>query len=326
MTISRRHLLASAGGCAVASVTGGAFAQETANRPLTIVVPYPPGASSDQIARLVAERMQKDTGATIVVENRGGAGGNIGSAYVAKSPPDGTRILLATQPVVAINPYVYKNIGFDPVKDLTPLTCAVNGVIAIAAHPSLPVNSIAELIAYGKAHPNALNFGTAGQGSPQHVGGLLFAQRAGFEWTHIPYRGGGPMVTDLIGGQLKAGIVTLSAVKGFLADGKVKILAIGEKTRFSGTPNIPTIAETLPGFELTTWLGFFGPGGLPGNLTQSLSQQLIKALNDPGVKNKLMDSALPIRPEGPAALAQLVASDQAQYQKIIRQHNISIDS
>lgn len=325
MTFSRRRLLLASSGLAALAAARPAWAQAFPSRPITIVVPYPPGASTDMVARLVQQRMQTDTGATIVVENRAGANGNVGAAYVAKSPPDGYRILMATQPIVTINPYVYRNMGFDVAKELTPLTCAVNGVVCIAVHPSLGVNSLPELIAYGKANKGALSFGTAGAGSPQHIGGLLFAQRAGFEWTHIPYRGGGPMVTDLLSGQVKAGIVTLSAVKAYQADGRLKILAIGEKTRFSGAQSLPTIGETLPGFELTTWLGFFGPGNLPPEVTQYLSRQLIAALQADPVRTKLEDSALPVRAEGPAALAQLVAADQAVYSRIIREHNITAE-
>lgn len=322
-TIHRRRLLA--GAVAAAVLPASVRAQAFPNRAITIVCPYPPGASTDQVARLVSQRMATDIGAPVITDNRAGANGNVGAAYVAKSPPDGYRILLATQPIVTINPYVYKNIGFDANKELTPLTCAVNGVVCIAVHPSLPVNNVAELIAYGKAKPNELNFGTAGSGSPQHIGGILFGQRAGFEWTHVPYRGGGPMVTDLTGGQVKCGIVTLSAVKGLADQGRLKILAIGEKQRFSGAPNIPTISETVPGFELTTWLGFFGPGGLPPEIVQYLSRHLVNALTSAEVRAKLLESALPVRAEGPLALAQLVASDQAVYQRIIREKNITAE-
>jgi tripartite-type tricarboxylate transporter receptor subunit TctC len=321
--ISRRQLMA--GAAASALLPGVVRAQAFPNRPITIVVPYPPGASTDQVARLVQQRMTTDVGVPVIVDNRGGANGNVGAAYVAKSPPDGYRILLATQPIVTINPYVYKSVGFDPNKELTPLTCAVNGVVSVAVHPSLPVNNIAELIAYGKARPGELNYGTAGAGSPQHIGGLLFAQRAGFEWTHVPYRGGGPMVADLMSGQIKCGIVTLSSVKALADQGKLKILAIGEKTRFSGAPNIPTISESLAGFDLTTWLGFFGPGGLPPELTQFLSRHLVAALTSEGVRSKLQELALPVRADGPAALAQLVAADQALYQRIIRERNITAE-
>lgn len=300
-------------------------ARAQSSRPITLVVPYPPGASTDQLARLVAQRWTSITGQTMLVENKGGANGNVGAALVAKAPADGTRILLATQPILAINPFLYKDSGFDANKDLTPLTCAVNGVVSLVVHPSLPVNNVAELIDYAKKNPGAVQFGTAGSGSPQHIGGLLFAQRAGINLTHVPYRGGGPMVNDLLAGHIKMGIVTLSAVKAFAADKRLKVLAIGEKTRFAGAPDIPAIAETLPGFELTTWLAFFAPGGLPREQVNTLSQALVRAVNADDVKSRLMDLALPPRTEGPEALARLVQTDQEMYGRIIREYKITAD-
>jgi tripartite-type tricarboxylate transporter receptor subunit TctC len=277
------------------------------------------------LARLVQARMSAATGRTVIVENKGGAGGNIGAAYVAKSPADGYRILLATQPIVTINPFLYKDPGFDANKDLAPLTSGVNAVVSLVVHPSLPVNSVAELIEYGKKHPGELNYGTAGNGSPQHIGGLLFAERAGITMTHIPYRGGGPMVTDLLAGQIKVGIVTLSTVKQYIADKRLKVIAIGEKTRFSGTPDIPTIAETLPGFELTTWLGFLGPAGMPPNVVDYLVTQLTNALKSDEVKTPLLNAALLVNPEGPAALERVIKADQDTYSKIIKQYKITND-
>lgn len=324
MSIQRRQALGLLTTAAAAAAWPlGALAQ--ANRPITLLVPYPPGASTDQLARLVAQRWTSITGQTMLVENKGGANGNVGAAVVAKSPPDGTRILLATQPILAINPFLYKDSGFDANKDLTPLTAAVNGVVALVVHPSLPANNIAELIDYAKKNPGVVQFGTAGSGSPQHIGGLLFAQRAGINLTHVPYRGGGPMVNDLLAGHIKMGIVTLSAVKAFAADKRLKVLAIGEKTRFAGAPDIPAIAETLPGFELTTWLGFFAPGGLPRDQVNALSQALVRAVNADDVKSKLMELALPPRTEGPEALARLVQSDQEMYGRIIREYKITAD-
>lgn len=322
MQVRRRQAMAMM--AAATALPWKAMAQgDFPNRPITLVVPYPPGASTDQVGRLTQSSWTHLTGHTVVVENKGGAAGNVGSAYVAKSPPDGYRILLATQPVLTINQFLYKDMGFDPAKDLTPLTAAVNAVVAVVAHPSVPANNMAKLIEYGRKNPNALHYGTAGSGSPQHIGGLLLAQRAKFGLTHVPYRGGGPMVTDLLAGHIPLGIVTLSAVKAYAADKRLKILAIGEKERFAGAPDIPTIAETVPGFELTTWLGYFAPGGVPTEVVGHLSQQLIRSLNAPDVKSKLVDLALPLRTEGPEALARLVQSDREQYGRIIREHNIT---
>ncbi len=325
MQIPRRHALGMITSALAAGFPLAGRAQAYPNRPITVIIPYPPGASTDQVGRLVQQRMALNNNITVIAENRGGAGGNLGSAYVAKSPPDGYRVLLATQPIPTINPFLYKDMGFDPNKELTPLTAAVNAVVCIVAHPSLPANSIAELIDYGKKNPGVLNYGSAGAGTPQHIGGLLFAQRAGFDLTHVPYKGGGPMVADLVAGHIKLGIVTLSTVKAFIADKKLKVLAIGEKTRFVGAPDIPTIAETLPGFELTTWLGFFGPGGLPQEQINYLSKAIIQALNHEEVKSKLIELALPLRAEGPEALAKLVKADQEAYGRIIREHKITAE-
>jgi tripartite-type tricarboxylate transporter receptor subunit TctC len=327
MLIGRRKAMKLTVAGAACMVTGLAKAQAPmpAGKVLTLVVPYPPGASTDQVARLLAQHWPAVTGQTLVIENKGGANGNLGAAVVAKSPPDGSRILLATQPIVSINPFVYKDAGFDASKDLTPLTCGVNAVVALVCHPSLPVSSMAELIDYGKRHPGELQYGTAGSGSPQHVGGLLLAQRAGISLTHVPYRGGGPMVSDLLAGHIKLGIVTLAVVKGHLADKRLKILAIGEKSRFAGMPEIPTIAETLPGFELTTWLGFFGPHGLPRERANALSQTLTQVLNIDEVKAQLQQMGLPLRTEGPEALARLVQSDQDLYGRIIRDNRITAE-
>ena len=325
MNVPRRHALGMMASALASGLPTMASAQAYPSKPISVIIPYPPGASTDQVGRMVQTRLAINNNVTVVAENRGGAGGNLGSAYVAKSPPDGYRILLATQPIVTINPFLYKDMGFDPDKDLTPLTCAVNAVVCLVVHPSFPVNSVAELIAYGKKNPGMVNYGTAGAGTPQHIGGLLFGQRAGFDLTHIPYKGGGPMVADLLAGHIKMGIVTLSTVKAYMADKRLRVIAIGELARFAGAADIPTIAETLPGFELTTWLGFFGPGGLPAERVSYLSNGIIRALNSDDVKPKLLDLALPIRADGPEALAKLVKADQEAYGRIIREHKITAD-
>jgi tripartite-type tricarboxylate transporter receptor subunit TctC len=260
-----------------------------------------------------------------VIETRAGAGGTIGAAYVAKSPPDGYRILMATQPIITINPHLQKDMGFDPLKDLTPLTNGVNAVVCIAVSSSVPAQNLAELIAWGRKNPGALTFGTAGAGSPQHVGGMLLAQRAQMEMTHVPYKGGGPMLTDLMAGHIKAGVATMSVFRPFINDRRIKVLAIGEKARFPGAPDIPTIAETVPNFELSTWLGFYGPGGLPADITRTLSMELIKALKADDVRGKLADAGLLVAADGPEALGALGRSEHELYGRIIRDNRISAE-
>jgi tripartite-type tricarboxylate transporter receptor subunit TctC len=316
-----RRMLAAVAFGSLASLS---HAQPFPSQSIAIVVPYPPGASADQVARLVAPKLSASIGQPVIVEYKAGANGSVGAAYVAKSPPDGYRILMATQPILGINAHVQKDTGFDPIKDLTPLTKAVNAVVALGVHPSLPVKSMAELIDYAKKNPGSLTYGTAGAGSPQHIGGVLLSQRAQIETTHVPYKGGGPMVADLLAGHIKAGIATLAALKPYMG-GRIRIIAVGEAGRFPTAPEIPTMAETLAGFELTTWLGFFGPAGLPPNLVAVLSGELAKALRTDDVRTKLQDAALLVSPDGPEALARVVREDYELYGRIIREHRIAVD-
>jgi tripartite-type tricarboxylate transporter receptor subunit TctC len=324
-TTRRRVLGAALGATALATLPAQAHAQAFPARPVNIVVPYPPGGSSEQLARSVQVRLSAALGQPVVIENRAGAGGTIGAAYVAKSPPDGYRILMATQPIITINPHLQKDMGFDPLKDLTPLTNGVNAVVCIAVSSSVPAQNLAELIAWGRKNPGALTFGTAGAGSPQHVGGMLLAQRAQMEMTHVPYKGGGPMLTDLMAGHIKAGVATMSVFRPFINDRRIKVLAIGEKARFPGAPDIPTIAETVPNFELSTWLGFYGPGGLPADITRTLSMELIKALKADDVRGKLADAGLLVAADGPEALGALGRSEHELYGRIIRDNRISAE-
>ncbi len=319
-----RRLLAVLSAAALCAVSSPAsFAEGFPDRPITIVVPYPPGASTDQIARLVAPKLQAATGQAIVIENRPGADGSTGAAFVAKSPPDGYRILIATQPVVAINPHLQHRTEFDPLTQLAPLTSAVDAVMAIAVTASLPVNNLAELIAYAKQNPGKLSFGSAGVGSPQHLGGVLLGERAGIQWTHVPYRGGGPMVTDLLAGHIQVGIATLAAFKPVMS--QIKVLAVGDETRFAGAPNVPTISETLPGFQLTTWLAFYGPHGLPADVADRLTTELIRALRAPDVSAQLQASALLVNADGPGPLDKVGRADYESYGKVITDHHITSD-
>lgn len=322
MHARRRLLLAST---ALAVAPRLTRAQAWPVRPVTLVVPYPPGAATELVARSIQQRLAAGLGQAIVIENRAGAGGSIGAASVAKAPPDGYRFLMATQPIITISPHLQKDMGFDPLKDLTPLTNAVNATVAIAVSSSLPVQTLPDLFAFAKRNPGALSYGTAGAGSPQHIGGVLLGQRAGIDWTHVPYKGGGPMLTDLLAGHVKVGIATLSVFRPYAADKRLKILAVGDKARFAGLPDIPTIAETLPGFELSTWLAFYGPGALPADIVRTLSGELVKALRADEVRGKLADAGMPVAADGPEALAALGRAEYDLYGRIIRDARITAD-
>jgi tripartite-type tricarboxylate transporter receptor subunit TctC len=326
MNLQRRHVL-TALAAALSGTLPLASRAQTAypSKPLTIIVPYPPGASSDLTGRLVQAKMSETFGQPVIVENRAGANGALGAAYVARSAPDGTRILLATQPIVTINPYLQKDNNFDPMKELVPLTNAVNAVVAICVNTALPVKTLGELIAYARKNPGTVSFGTAGTGTPQHIGGIQLNQQAGIDMVHVPYKGGGPMVNDLLAGHVKVGIATLSVFKPFMNDSRLKVIAVGEPTRYAPYPDIPSVSETLPGFELTTWLAFFGPVGMPAAASTVLETALINALKSDDVRTKLAESALIVKADGPAALAKVVQSDHDVYGKIIREHKITAD-
>ena len=310
---------------ACALVAPLAQAQTYPDHPITLVLPYPPGASTDQLARAVQNPLQDALGQPVVIENRAGAAGNIGSAFVAKSPPDGYRLLLTTNAVLTLNPHFYPNLGFDPLTDIAPVTRAVNGALAVVVHNSLPVNSIAELIAYAKQHPREISYGTTGTGSPQHMMGETLARRAGIEIVHIPYKGGGPAMTDLLGGHIKMVFITLSTVLPHIGGGQIKILAIGETKRFAGAPDIPTVAETLPGFDVSSWLCFAFPGGTPKPIVDRVNTELVKALNLPDVKANLEKLALPVVAGTPGELAQTIRSDYERWGTLIREMNLKPD-
>lgn len=262
--VRRRQLLLATSGSLLGSSMSEA--QGFPNRTIELIVSAPPGASVDFTGRLVQTKIGNSLGQPMVVENRTGAGGNIGSAYVAKSPPDGHRILLTTNAVMTVNPHVYKNMGFDVLKDLAPITLAVSGPIGIAVSAITGIRSMAELVDFARRNPGKLSYATPGSGSPQHVVGELIKQRAGIFIVHIPYRGLGPAFVDVIAGTVQVVISTLSALLPHAAAGKLRILALAEPRRSEAAPELPVIAETIPGVEASAWLAFFAPGGTPRDI------------------------------------------------------------
>jgi tripartite-type tricarboxylate transporter receptor subunit TctC len=324
MTIQRRVALKALASGLTLSAPALSLAQTAyPSKPLTVIIPYPPGASTDQTGRRVANKMAPTFGQPVIAENKPGASGVVGAAYVARSPADGTRILMATQPILTVSPHLNKDMGFDAQKDLVPVSSAINAVVAVCVSSKIPVKTLPELIDYSKRNRGKLSYGTAGQGSPQHIGGLLLNQKAGMDMVHVPYKGGGPMVNDLLAGHVNVGIATLSVFKPLLNDPRVRVIAIGEKSRYAGTPDIPTIAETIPGFELNTWLGFFTAAGTPADILASLRKSVEAALNAADVKDPLAASALLVQQTGPQGLAATVKSDYETYGRIIRENGIT---
>lgn len=293
--------------------------------PLTIIVPYPPGGSTDSSARIMQKAIAPLLDRIVVVENKPGANGNIGAAYVAGSPAGSDRILLATQPIITLSPHLYDNLPFDALKDLKPIVNASSSVVAVAVHPSLPVTNMAELIAYAKENNGKLNYGTSGAGSGQHVFMELLTGEAGVDMTHVPYRGAGPMATDLVAGHIQVGISTLSSFKPFMDAGTARILAITEPQRFEGEPDIPTVSETFPGKTLVPWLGYFGPANMPDQTVHAIGAAMLQALQTDEVRNALFPLGLVPIGDGPEDFKRSVESEYQRYGKVIRDHGITLN-
>lgn len=295
---------------------------EYPNKPLRMVVPYPPGASTDSLGRIVAQKISVSLGQPVVVDNRGGASGNIGSDFVAKSAADGYTLMVGTDATHTANLFLTAAPTFHPVKDFTALTQAVANPIVLVVHPGIPAKNLAELIAYCKQHPGQLAYGSSGTGSPHHLAGELLKQLTGVPFVHVAYRGGGPAVTDLLGGQIPMVFSSLITVLPHIKSGKLKAIGFTQSSRYPGLPQVPTFAETLPGFEMNSWLGFFAPAKLPPAVTKRLQSELVKALRDNEVSAKLDSMGLMVVANSAEDFAEQVRKELEQRGKLIQQAGI----
>jgi len=262
-------------------------ANDYPTRPITLVVPYAPGGGNDVLARGIAEPMSKTLGQRIVIENRGGAGGSIGTRQVATAAPDGYTLGLGGTGTLAIDPTLYPNSGYDPRKDFAPVGLIATSPLIILVNPSLPAHNVQELIALAKAQPGKLNYASAGTGSGIHLGTVLFATAAGIELTHVPYRGTGPALTDLLGGHVALYFSSLPSALGLVKDGKLRALGVTGLTRSATFPDLPTVAEQgLPGFEAVLHYGIVAPAGTPRPIVDKLNAALREALGDPSISNR----------------------------------------
>ena len=302
-----------------------AMAQDFPTRPVTIMTPQPPGAASDLLARTVGDRLNLAWGQPVVVDNRPGASGNVGAALAARAPADGYTLMVGTDAMLTSNVYLFKNMQFDPVKDFAPITNGGANIICLAVNTQLPVASVPELIAYAKANPGKLQYGSSGIASPHHLSGELLAQKTGIQIVHVPYRGGGPAATDLLGGHISMAFLSLSSAVPLLSSGKIRILAVVEKTRYAAMPDIPTMGETVPGFEMSSWLGFFAPAATPAPLVARLNEAIIKALTADAVKEKLASLGLVVAPSTPAELATIIKEGLAVRGQLIKAANIQAE-
>jgi tripartite-type tricarboxylate transporter receptor subunit TctC len=288
-------------------------------KPITIVVPVPPGPSIDMIARLMAAKLSDALGQTVIVDNRSSANGMIGSAAVAHAAPDGYTLLAATPASHVTAVHLMKNLPVDPAKDFTPIMAAVEPVTALVVNAELPVNSVPELIAYAKANPGKLSYGSSGIGSVFHLTGELFNRTAGVNITHVPYRGVSQPMQDVAAGHIQLLHISLSSARGALTSGKAKVLAILEPRRYAKMPDVPSMSEVLPGFRKpSTWFGFFGPAKLPPDIVARLSTEMRKAMAAPDVRAKMESQDLIIIADTPEQFAALQKRGIEEFGEIIK--------
>jgi tripartite-type tricarboxylate transporter receptor subunit TctC len=292
-------------------------AQSYPQRPITLVVPYPAGGGNDVLARLVAEKMSHSLGQQIVVENRGGAGGTIATRQVAKSAPDGYTLLIATSSL-AINPSLYPNVGYDPRKDFAPVGLIASSSNVALVHPSVPASSIKELIALAQQNPGKLNFASTGSGSSVHLAAELFALMAEIKLTHVPYRGSGPALNDLVGGHVTMMFATMPS-SGLARDGKVRALAVTGAKRSSVLPDVPTVAEAgLPGYEAVLHYGLVAPAGTPRPIIDKLNAALRLALGDESLRQRLATEGAEPLPSTPEEYAADIDHEEIKWSKIVQ--------
>lgn len=307
-------------------VSLSAFAQPFPSKPVRLIVPFPPGGAVDYYARAVQNRLQETLGQPILIENRSGAGGMLGADLVVKAAPDGYTLLVGNIASLAMNVGLYSKMTYDPRKDLTPIirTVAVNYVMTV--HPSVPARSVKELIDHAKANPGKLSYGSAGSGSAPHLATELLKQRAGIDMLHVPFKGGGPMVADLLGGQIHIVIADQANLMPHVKAGKLRALAVGTLERSASYPDIPTIAESgFPGFEARAWQGIAGPANLPADIVTQLNAAFARAMAFPEVHQRLLDGGLDPITGTPEDFAAFIRSEIDKWAKVAKDVGARVD-
>jgi len=303
--------------CACIALPLAAQAQAYPSRPIRSIMTVAGGA--DIVARLVAQGLSGALGQPVVVETQSGAGGAIGADAVARAAPDGYTIMLTSASALVMNRFLSKSARLDPLKDFTPITKAFETVALVVTSPALPVDSMQELIEYAKRHPGKLSYGTSGIGTTHHLSGESIRLLTGIDWVHVPYKGGPPVITDLIGGEIQVGFSILATAAPFLASGKIKILAVNGAKRYHVIPNVPTLSEQLPGYEPpSTWGGYFGPAGMPRPIVARLHDEIVRILNSPEVRAKAEDIGFPVATSTPDELLATIRRDIEYTAKIVK--------
>lgn len=303
-----------------------ASAQDFPNRPIRLVAPLAPGGATDLVARVLAERAGKLLGQPMVVENRPGAGGTVGSALVVQSPPDGHTLLMGTIGTLAISPAMYPKMPYDTDRDLTPVVLVAGGQFALVVHPSFPARNFEEFLQHVRAHPGQTNYGSAGNGSTLHLGMELLASMAGLRLTHVPYKGSGPLVTALAAGEVQVGLPDVPSVMQFVRSGRLRALAVTGAQRDPTLPDVPTVTESgIKAYDVVVWLGVMAPARTPAEIVQRLNDAMVRALREPEVSARLKEFGMQVYASNPADFARFLSAERAKWEPIVKASGATIN-
>ena len=309
-----------------AAWSGGAFAQAFPSKPVKLVIPFPPGGSLDAAGRAIADKLTQMWGQSVVVDNKPGAGGNIGADFVAKSAPDGYTVVMGALSTHAVNPSLYPKMPYDAVKDFAPISLVAITPNVLVVNPSLPVNSVKDLIAYAKANPGKLSFGSGSNGSAGHLAGELFKVDTGTDMVHIPFKGGAPALQALLAGDTQLMFDNLANSMQQVKAGKLKALAVTTEKRSALVPDLPTMAESgVPGFDISTWFGIMAPAGTPPDVIAKWNTDLVKVLNSPDMRERMTAQGAEAAPDTPAEFSAFIARELAKYARIVKASGAKVD-
>ncbi len=326
MRLSRRLLIALSALTGAAALVGPAAAQDKfPSKAVTIIVPQAAGGANDTIARVIAAKLTEQTGQTFVVDNRTGAGGNVGTAQAAKARPDGYTLMLTADSSMVINPALYKSTGFDPVKDFEPIGPVATAGYVLVAHPSFAARNVTELVSQAKQQPGKINIGSAGNGTLNHLIGEMLGKATGIDMVHVPYKGAAAAVTDLVAGQVQVSVQSLPSSIAHIRSGKVKVLGVVNPKRVPALPDAPSIGETIKGFGATPWYGVFAPAGTPKAIVAQLNAEIAKALESKDVQERLAGAGCEPFKSSPEQFAQLVRDDLPRWAKIVKDSGATVD-
>ena len=300
-------------------------AQSYPNQPIRLVIPFAAGGPSDVLARGFSQKLGESLGQPIIIDNKPGAGTNLAAEFVAKSKADGYTIFLMMVGTQAINETLYKKLSYNTIKDFSPISLVASSSLMLVANPSVPVKNVADLIAYSKANPGKINFGSSGTGTPLHLGGELFNVQAGTTLNHVPYKGAAPALTDVLGGQIQTAMVGTPAALPFVKTGKLTAIGVTSLKRSSNAPEIPAIAETLPKFEVELVYAMVAPAGTPKDIINKLNSQLVSVLNNPEIKSQLNSKGFDVISSSPEQLGEYIKSEVSKWAPIVKKSGATAD-